>query len=361
MSWARKLQNSTEKAKARQAPSLKKAQAGIAKALIEQKQQGVPLISISSDLPGSTGLSPFRKQFPESSFDVGVAEANMISAAAGFSKQGFVPVVDSFAQFAVTKGGLPLIMSALSQAPVIGVFSHAGFQDAADGASHQALSYFAKTCALPHTDVYALSCCEEAYHLISQAVQFFYQEKKAGRVPKNQIFFLGREMLPESLTASSSLDKTERPTKAGGKLSDFYRLDKAQLLFDNSRGPAPVLIVTCGPLAALALKSAQKLKEKGRGVVLLNSPCVSNPDVKSVSKWLSLCGGRLVTAEDHQIKGGMASILVLALKEAGASISQLKCLGVRGGFGRSAYKSKDLYKLFGLDESALEKAVISMS
>lgn len=320
--------------------TLKKVQAGVSKALIEQKQKGTPIVSISSDLPGSTGVAPFRKEFPEHSFDVGVAEANMISVAAGFSKQGFVPIVDTFAQFAVTKGSLPLIMSALSQAPVVGIFSHGGFQDAADGASHQALSYFAKTCSLPHTNVYALSCSEEAYHLVSQAVETFYKEKKSGLIPKSSLFFLGRETFPESFGASS------------------YSLKKAQVLFDNSKSSSPVLIVSCGPLIQEALLTAKELSKKERGTVVINNPCVSDPDIETIAKWLNICKGRLITIEDHQIKGGMSSTLVLALKEAGVPIHKLKSLAVRGGFGRSAYKALHLYKLFGLDRDSIKKAVL---
>ena len=338
--WCEEMKSSYRKKSSSPKSPEKKVQAGISKALIEQKRKGVPIVSISSDLYGSTGLAPFRKEFPEHSFDVGVAEANMISTAVGFSKQGFVPIVDTFAQFAVTKGSLPLIMSALSQAPVIGIFSHCGFQDAADGASHQALSYFAKTSSLPHTKIYALSCAEEAYHLLSQAVSHFYQDKKSGLIPKSQIFFLGREAFPESFAAPS------------------YSLDKAQVLFDGSQKPSPVLIVSCGPLIHEALLAAKDLNEEGKGVVVINNPCVSDPDIETISKWLKICEGRLLTVEDHQIKGGMSSLLVLALKESGVTISKLKALAVRGDFGRSAYKALELYRLFGLDRSSIKKSIL---
>lgn len=319
---------------------LTKTQTGVSKALIEQKEKGIPLVSISSDLQGSTGLAGFRKAFPEHSFDVGVAEANMVSVATGFSKQGFVPLVDTFSQFAVTKGNLPLIMSALSEAPVIGIFSHAGFQDAADGASHQALSYFANTCSLPHTKVYALSCAEEAYHLISQSVEQFYKEKKSNSTPKSQIFFLGRETFPESFGVQS------------------YKLDKAQVVFEDLKKTNPVLIVSCGPLLQETLLAGKELSKKGRGVVVINNPCVSDPDAETISKYLKLCEGRLLTVEEHQIKGGMSSILLLALKEKKNSISKLKVLAVRGGFGRSAYKALDLYKHFNLDRDSIVKTVL---
>ncbi len=340
LSWCEELISSHKKKPLPPKPLLKKTQAGISKALIEQKRKGVPLVSISSDLYGSTGLAPFRKEFPEHSFDVGVAEANMISAAVGFSKQGFVPVIDTFAQFAVTKGSLPLIMSALSQAGVIGVFSHSGFQDAADGASHQALSYFAKTSSLPHTKVYALTCSEEAYHLVSQSVDEFYKDRKLGRVPKSQIFFLGREAFPQSFGAPS------------------YCLNSAQILFDGSKGLSPVLIVACGSLIQEALLAGEDLKSGGRGAVVLNSPCVSDPDIEAISHWLNVCEGRLLTVEEHQIKGGMAERLVLALTEAGSKISKIKCLAVRGGFGQSAYKALDLYRRFGLDRDSIAQAVL---
>ena len=77
----------------------------------------------------------------------------MISTGAGLAKAGFIPIVDTFGQFGVTKGNLPLTMAALSQAPVIAIFSHVGFQDAADGASHEATTYFAAVSAIPHTVV----------------------------------------------------------------------------------------------------------------------------------------------------------------------------------------------------------------
>ena len=320
--------------------SFQKAQVGISKALIEQKEKGLPIISISSDLYGSTGLAGFRKKFPKDSFDVGVAEANMISTAVGFSKQGFIPIVDTFSQFAVTKGALPLIMSALSQAPVIGVFSHAGFQDAADGASHQALSYLAHTCSLPQTKVYVLSCSEEAYHLLSQALKSFYQQRQAGKIPKSAIFFLGREIFPKTLGSAN------------------YSLDKAQILLDESKKSNPVLIVSCGPLATEAFIAGKQLAEQGQGSVVLNASCISDPDTSALSKWLKVCEGRLLTVEDHQAKGGLASQILLALKKEGATLSQFKSLAVLGEIGRSAYSALELYKKFGLDRDSITKAVL---
>ena len=148
-----------------------KVQAGLAAGAIRAAQEGLPVYSVSSDVQGSTGMSAFHKSFPDRFVEVGVAEANMVSVGAGMAKAGFIPIVDTFGQFGATKGNLPLTMAALSQAPVIAVFSHVGFQDAADGASHQATTYLAATCAIPHTTVIVPSCAREAESLMLQAIQ----------------------------------------------------------------------------------------------------------------------------------------------------------------------------------------------
>ncbi len=160
---------------------------------------------LTSDLPGSTGVAGFRKEFLKILLDVGVAESNMVSTAAGLSKLGYIPVVDTFAQFGVTKGALPLTMGALSEAPIIAIFSHTGFQDAADGASHQALSYMAMVSSIPHVDVYSLSCSEEADVLVTAAIENFAKARREGQVPNSSVFFLGRENFPKVLCDSGGL------------------------------------------------------------------------------------------------------------------------------------------------------------
>ncbi|MCC6231025.1 MAG: transketolase, partial [Verrucomicrobiales bacterium] len=173
-----------------------KVQAGLAKAAVRAATDGYPVFSISSDVQGSTGISPFQKTFPERFLEVGIAEANMVSVGAGYAKSGYIPIVDTFGQFGVTKGNLPLTMAALSQAPVIALFSHVGFQDAADGASHQATTYLAAVSAIPHTVVLCPSCSDEAEALMYEAIRRQAEDRTAGRDGDNYIFFVGRENYP---------------------------------------------------------------------------------------------------------------------------------------------------------------------
>lgn len=318
--------------------SSEKVQVGVAEALVECKKSGLPIVSVSSDLGGSTGVAAFVKEFPDCSFDVGIAESNMVSVGAGFSKQGFIPIVDTFSQFGVTKGALPLIMSSLSQAPVIAIFSHAGFQDAADGASHQALSYFAMTSSIPNTDVYCLSTSKEAKELVTKAIKDFAKRRNAQETPRTSIFFLGRETFPKHL---------------GKDLK--YELKKAQVIFDSSdQKEESVTVVSCGPLLHQSLVAAKKVKNKG--VVLVNLSGINSPDVETLSECLKKTKGNLLTVEDHQRFGGMGSLLVhhLAISKVEFKVCSL---GVKNKFGQSAYSALELYEKHGMDSKAIIRAI----
>ena len=316
-----------------------KAQEGIGRALVYcRKDRGLPIVSISADLQGSTGVLLFRKEFPKYSFDVGVAEANMISLGAGFSKQGFIPVVDTFTQFGVTKGSLPLFMANLSQAPVIAVFSHAGLQSAGDGASHQCLTYLSQTSSLPMTDVYSLSSSAEAFSLMTQAIESFALAYQKDQVPKTKIFFLGREVFAPSYLPE------EYP----------YKLGKAQIIYSELKTPGEkttrgrktgkaITLWALGPLLEQALRAGFKLSEKGWKVIVVNASKANEPDTDTLLACVQRTNFRLLTLEDHCLKGGMGALVAHKLALKGVKTDMLS-LGVKSPFGRSAYKSLELYK-----------------
>ncbi len=316
-----------------------KVQVGVSEALSQMAKEGYPVYSVSSDLAGSTGLAGFQKNYPDQYVDVGIAESNMLSVAAGLSKAGFIPVVDTFAQFGVTKGALPFIMANLSEAPMISIFSHAGFQDAADGASHQALTYFSMTSAVPNTQVICLSSRDEAYALVSQAVKDFAQARRSGKTPKNYVFFLGRETF--LATFKEGLE---------------YKLGRAQTVFDNSdEHKKSVTIVAAGPLLQQALIAAPILKDKGIGTIVINPSTINEPDIDTILTAVKKTKGLVVTVEDHQLTSGMGSILAHKLAQSGEAI-KMKSLGVNGVFGQSAYTAIELYSKHEMDSLAIIKA-----
>lgn len=315
-----------------------KVQTGLAKGAIKATQEGLPVYSISCDVQGSTGISLFQKSFPDRYIEVGIAEANMVSTGAGLAKSGFIPIVDTFGQFGVTKGNLPLTMAALSQAPVIALFSHVGFQDAADGASHQATTYFAATSAIPHTTVIAPSCSDEAEALMYQAIKRYATDRGSGKDPENYIFFVGRENYPLSWVEGAK-----------------YEWGKAQIL---SQGTDVVLIAS-GPLLSKAIEAGKKLAEKGKKAAVINNPFINHVDLATIGEAVKQAQGRVVTIEDHQIICGMGAQISHALSTAGIA-HRMKSLGIRGEFGQSAYLADDLYKKHGLTGDKMAEAALAL-
>ncbi len=344
--WMAELNETEKQIKANAVPDTgEKIQKGIAKAMINCFKKGLPVISVTSDLPGSTGVADFRKEFPAASVDVGVAESNMVSTAAGLSKLGYIPVVDTFAQFGVTKGALPITMAMLSEAPLIGVFSHTGFQDAADGASHQALSYMSMLATIPGVDLYNLSTSEEADAIMTEVIETFAKTVEAGKTPHTSIFFLGRENFPKSYSTETN------------KLS--YKAAEPQIVRQHMVGAKNTMIVTSGSLVGEAIKASQELEKKGVGSIVVNLNSLNRLNVSALKPLVKKCEGRIVTVEDHQVLLGLGSFVSHQLVQSGEFIT-MKSLGVRGEFGQSAYNAIDLYRKHGMDSSAIAKAATEL-
>ena len=321
------------------APAVKKdkVQAGLAAGAIKAAMEGYPVYSVSCDVQGSTGISTFQKA-TGNFIEVGIAESNMVSTAAGLSKVGFIPIVDTFGQFGVTKGNLPLTMAALSQAPVIAMFSHVGFQDAADGASHEATTYFSAVSSIPHTVVIAPSCADEAEAFMYQAIRHIGDERAAGHHGESVIFFVGRETYPVKWVEGSD-----------------YAWGKAQVIQQGT----DVVLVGSGVLFNKALEAAKILAARGKSATVINNPFINRVDVGTIGAAVAKCGGRLVTIEDHQLIGGMGAQVSHALSNAGIA-HRVKSLGIPGEFGQSAYLAEELYVKYGLTGPKMAEAALAL-
>ena len=348
--WAQLLRSDWEKKEAEKkakavaapaaaaTPSVKKdkVQAGLAAGAIRAAKDGYPVYSVSSDVQGSTGISGFQKA-TDRFVDVGIAEANMCSLAAGLSKSGFVPIVDTFGQFGVTKGNLPLTMAALSQAPVIAMFSHVGFQDAADGASHQATTYFAAISAIPHTVIIAPSCANEAEELMYQAIKRQAEDRKAGKDGESYIFFVGRENYP------------------------IYWLDNATYPFGGAQVTqegSDVVLIGCGTLFSKAVEAGKLLAAKGVKATVINNPFVNRVDLATIGAAVKKCG-KVVTIEDHQLVCGMGAQISHALSTNGIPHA-MKSLGIDDEFGQSAYLAEHLYEKHGMTGPKMAEAALAL-
>lgn len=340
-SWAREISGLTSPPTppsfTGEAPKKEKVQVGIAKAMMAAVKEGLPVVSITSDLAGSTGVASFHKEFPAHCYDVGVAESNMISMAVGLSKAGYIPVVDTFAQFGITKGNLPLIMASLSHAPVVAVFSHTGMQDAADGASHQATTYISALASIPHTQIIIVSCAAEAEELMLKGLKWLAEERRQGRPGENLIFFIGREDFPTFY---------HRP-QAG------YPWGHAQVLHQGK----DLCLVASGPMLGEALLAAQWLLTQNIHTTVINHPFVNRVDANFFKRELERTHYRLATVEDHQVIGGMGALLAQSLLAEKIPLVHL-CMGLNGEFGRSAYSAWELYRAQRLDGESLSQRIL---
>lgn len=321
-----------------------KIQSGLAQAAIEAVERGLPVVNVSADLQTSTMMVEFHKAHPERVRDVGIAESNMISAAAGFSKLGYVPIVDTFAQFGTSKGALPLVMGQISGAGVICVFTHIGFQDAADGASHQSVQYLGLVSSIPHVDVYCPACKDEARWAMEQAIERHLADRQAGRAPRTVVFFCGREPSPVVLKREDQR----------------YRWGEAMVLKDTSKDHDHSVVISANAsMVQYAYQAVDLMAEQGIGAVLLNNSTPNHPDVEGHRAALERCGNRLVSVEDHRRVGGAGSMLAAHLLEAGVC-PKIKILGIEDDFGRSAYKAVELYDHHGMGPKGITAAARSL-
>jgi transketolase len=224
-------------------------------------------------------------------------------------------------------------MASLSQAPMICFFSHTGFQDAADGASHQALSYLAMVSSIPHVKVYCLACAEEAEALVLQAFREFAKARNAGKVPDTSVFFLGRENFPKTYGYKGN-----------------YDLETPQVYGEGTDG----LVASTGSTVWQALMAQQLLAEKGKKVSVIHFPRVNPPNVSAVLSNFKANKGPLVFVEDHQKMMGFGQILTASLVQADVQVKP-KHLAVNGEFGQSAYNAVELYEKHGIDAYSIVK------
>ncbi len=262
----------------------------------------------------------------------------MVSTAVGMSKAGIIPIVDTFAQFGITKGNLPLIMAGLSQAPIIGLFSHAGFQDAADGASHQATSYLSAVGSIPHVTAVVCSCSQEAETFLLLAIQKIAKARENGEAADSVIFFFGRE---------------NHPVFYGADVK--YKWGKIQTIADGQ----DVVILACGPMIPKALQAREQLARDGISAAVVNTPFANKPDTEELMPLLEKCGNRLVTVEDHQTISGMGQLWVSALAKEGIHPS-VTIMGINGEFGQSAYTADELYDKFGIGVDGIVAAAAEL-
>jgi len=291
-------------------------------ALIELGKKDPKVVVMDADLSGSTRTAWFAKVFPERFFNMGIAEANMMSVAAGLSTTGRVVFVSSFAMFATGRVYDQIRQSiAYPGLNVKIVATHAGITVGGDGASHQINEDISIMRVIPNMTIISPADFWETKVAVHHAYDF-----------NGPVYIrLGRSATP--VVFDEHYD---------------FKFGEAQVLEDGS----DVAIMAIGPMVGRALEAAKKLRKSKLKPMVINMSTIKPIDSKMILKAAKKCGC-IVSAEEHSIIGGLGTAIAEVLS-ANYPVPQ-EYVGIPDVFGESG-ESEELMDGYGLKIDAVVKA-----
>jgi transketolase len=255
---------------------------GFGAGLLELGQTNPDVVALCADLTGSLKMDAFEKKFPERFFQVGIAEANMIGLAAGFTIGGKIPFTGTFANFSTGRVYDQIRQSvAYSGKNVKICASHAGLTLGEDGATHQILEDIGLMKMLPHMTV--INTCD-------------YNQTKAATIAiaghQGPVYLrFGRPKVP-NFTPSGQV----------------FQIGKANLI----KAGSDVSIFATGHLVWKAMKAAEILHDKGIEAEIINIHTIKPLDEAAVIASVRKTGC-VVSAEEHQRNGGLGDSIAQVL------------------------------------------------
>ncbi len=284
------------------------------------------LVVLDADLSVSTQTKFFAKSYPERFFNVGIAEQDLITTAAGLALTGKIPFAAAFAVFITGRAYDQIRTSVCYQhANVKIIGTHVGVTVGEDGATHQALEDVSLMRGLPNMMVIVPADCNEC----EQAVEYAAQHEGPVYIR------VARNSLPDVYS------------------SDYkFNPSKAVILKDGS----DVTIVANGDVVAEVLKASEILAGNNISAEVISYPVVKPFDrqtlVDSAKKT-----GFVVSVENHSINGGLGSAVCECLSE-NYPVKALR-MGVNDVFGQSG-KADELVKYYGLDANSIANRIMKL-
>lgn len=302
---------------------LKATRFGYGEAVVECGKTNNNIVVLSADVTGSTASNLFQKAFPTRFFNVGVAEQNMAGIAAGCALMGKIPFMAAYSIF-VTGRAWDQLRNTIcySNLNVKLVGTHSGLMVGPDGASHQALEDIAITRVIPHLKVIVPCDYKEAYKATVAL------SKDMGPA----YLRLGREPVPIF---------TDDTTP--------FVIGKMNMLRDGNNAT----IVACGTMVWEALEAAHILKHENIKVRVLNAHTIKPIDRDALTA-AAHDTGAIVTAEEHQLAGGLGSAVSEVLAQTCAV--PMEMIAVNDRFGESG-EARELMHAYGLTKEAIVEAV----
>lgn len=284
------------------------------------------LVVLDADLSASTKTQDFAKVYPDRFFDCGIAEGNMMSVAAGLAAAGKIPFASTFAIFGAGRA-YEQIRNSICY-PKLNVkiaLTHAGLTVGEDGATHQMLEDIALMRVLPNMTVIVPADAEETKAAVKWAASY-----------QGPVYIrMGRAKCDDVTTENT-------PFIPG----------KATVL----RKGYDITIIACGIMVGKALQAADILKGAGITARVINMSSIKPIDEDVIIKAASDTGV-IVTAEEHQVQGGLGSVVAeVVVKHCPVPMAMI---GVEDRFGESG-KADDLLKAYGLTAAHIAETALQL-
>ncbi len=302
--------------------------------LVDLGEKDPRVVALCADLTESTRTEWFAKKFPERFIEMGVAEQNLATVAAGLANYGKIPYITSYATFSPGRNWEQIRTTiAYNNVPVRIIGSHTGVSVGPDGATHQATEDMAMMRALPNMVVLAPCDLHDAQKATNATLP----------IEGPAYMRLGREKTPVFTTP-------ETP----------FEIGKAEIFFDadggsdarSERASLDVALIACGPLVHNALLAADQLEKEGLKVRVINNHTVKPMDEATIIA-AAKDAGAIVTVEEHQVHGGMGSRVAEIL--ASNYPVPIEFIGVQNRFGESG-APLELIEHFGMGVSHIVDA-----
>lgn len=295
-------------------------------ALLELGATEPNVVVVGADTTGSLKSGVFVTKFPERFFNVGIAEQNLVSIAAGLALAGKVVYAGTYAIFVPGKSVDQIRNNiAYPNLNVKIVCSHGGISVGPDGASHQQVEDIAIMRSIPRMKVV---------------------------VPADSVSTKSTIRAIASIPGPFYVRLTRPSTPIVYDSGFEYKLGKANLLREGN----DVAIFACGIMVPEALQAAESLKASGVSASVVDLHTVKPIDSEMIVEWAKRCG-RVVTAEEHNIMGGMGSAVAEVLGE--RMPTPMKRVGVMDTFGESG-EAGELLRKYGLTSADIEQAASSL-
>ena len=286
------------------------------------------VVVLDADLSKSTKTSMFQSKYPDRFFNAGIAEQNLMGLAAGFAAAGKVPFASTFAVFA-TGRAYDQIRNSICY-PRLNVkiaATHAGITVGEDGGSHQALEDINLMRGLPNMTVLVPADGPEAKNAVKAAAEY-----------EGPVYIrLGRSGVPTITDADAP-----------------FVIGKGRVMREGS----DVTLIGCGMMVAKALEAADALAEEGVSAAVIDMSTIKPIDRELIVEWAKKTGA-IVTAEEHNVIGGLGSAVAEVLVE--EALVPMERVGIEDVFGESGTGGELVEKYRLTAEHIVEKARRAMA